>query len=182
MKQIKEFFMLNLKDYTDGALPFPIGAVLTAGLLALCAVMFVITYRKRYTVAIVRGLIRQKAFGEDSARTLKALRLADNRSVKRALSRSGQLTYLVKRAGAESLDYEEYVKKSKQKGFREEKIDFSTAAFYIPDPQVDRARGLVEKTNTSWLIPIICSVLFALLLVLAFFFLPDLLELLIKAE
>ncbi len=170
--------MLNLKDYTSSGFPLPIGAVITLMLIALSVVMFIITYRKRYTVALLRSLIRHKARDESSAKTLKALKLSDNRSIQRALSRSGQLTFIVKRVGDVKPDYEEYVKISKVRGYKDEKIDFSSAEFYISEEEYGRAETVVEKTNTSWWVPSICSAFSLAVLVLAFFYLEKLLLLL----
>ena len=178
MKLIKDFFLLNLKDYTDSQFPLPIGATLTVMLIALCAVFFVITYRKRYTVALLRALIRKKATCEDDAKTLAELKLHENGAIKRALSRSGQLTYIVKRAGENKESYEEYIKKTKEKGYREEKTDFDSARYYINEERMELAKSIIEKTNTSWWIPAICSVFCLAVLVLCIIFLPDLLSLL----
>ncbi len=178
MNYIKSFFTLNLKDYTEAKLDFPIGAVLLLSLIAISLALFVITYRKRYTVAMVRALIRNKAFNPAGAKTLSQLKLSGNRGLERALSRSGQLTYIVKRFGEEKLDYEEYIKRSKEKGYKDEAIDFSSAKFYINADELDRARSLVDKTNTSWWLPSVCSAVLLVILILAFIFLPDLLALL----
>ncbi len=182
MKEILEFLNLNLKDYTTSKFPLPIGLVLTVMLLALSAAAFIITYRKRYTVAMIRGLLKHNAIDEGSARSLRSLRLSDNRGLKSALSRSGQLTFIVKRAGAIKPDYDEYVKSSKKRGYKDERINFDEAKFYISGDELTRAKTIVQNTGTSWWIPVICTVVFIAVLVLAFFYLEDLLLLIGKTE
>ncbi len=180
MQYLEDFLMLNLEDYGNVGFPLPIGFIITATVIALCAAVFIITYRKRYTVMLLRSLIRHKATSEESAKTLAELRLSESSSIRRALSRSGQITYIVKRAGEVKPNYDEYVKMAKEKNFKDEQIDFAEARFYICDEKLAEAKTIVEKTNASWLIPSICAVLLIAVWVLAFIFLPDLLELLNK--
>ena len=91
------------------------------------------------------------------------------------LTQSGELTSIVKRVGAPTYSYDEYVKLSKTRGFKEEKIDFSTTRFFICDSGRDRARGLYEREAPSLARPImLCVMLFVFLACLSFL-VPELL-------
>ena len=176
MDKIKRFLLLNFDDFENIAIPFPVGLVITGVVLALISASFVINYRKLYTTRLLRGLLRQSAIGESGAKTLRELRL-DTFSVRHALSRSGRLTYYVKRAGESKPTYEEYVKKTKERGYKGEKIDFSTAAFYIDEEREDEVKRLLERPTDNWISPIILTFVLLAVLVLSFFFAEDLLTL-----
>lgn len=172
MKYIKQLFFLNLYDYEHIKFRLPIGMIVTFMAIGLCAAAFFITYRKRYTYALYGQLIRHNAISPESAKTLKELRLSDYKAVKRALSRSGQISYAVKRVNDEKPTYEEVSKR----GFKYKKIDFDTERFYI-NPE---ASTLVRKTEgaptPAWWKPVAVS--FAILIVFSILLicLPDLLE------
>ena len=91
---LKDFFFLNLSDYENFKVSFPIGAFLIAVCIASCAAVFAMTHYKRTNNAICKQLMRHGAIGEEKAKTLKELRLLNSRAVKSALSKSGQITYI----------------------------------------------------------------------------------------
>ena len=181
MKYIKDFFFLNLENYENIAFPFPIGIFLTVFTLALCIMSFVVNYYKRHTTYMLKQLLRHKAFDASVAKTLSELNLKDSFPVKLALSGSGQLTYLVKRAGFVRPTYEEYVENSKIKGFKDEKINFQEAKFYLDIEKIDRAKRTVERARTDWYRPVIISVVLIAILVALVFLLPMLLDFLNKS-
>lgn len=176
MSEIKQFLLLNLKDFENIAIPFPAGLVTFGVVFALIVVAFIINYRKIYTTRLFRQLVRQSAIGEENAKTLSSLRV-DTPSIRRALTRSGSLTHYVKLAGEEKLSYEEYVAKTKEKGYKAEKLDFSEAKFYIEEEREDEVRKILERPTETWLSPIILTAILLGVLVLCFFFLDDLLTL-----
>ena len=174
MSYIKRFLLLNLKEYENIAIPFPFGLVVTGVILALIAAAFVINYRKLYTTALLRQLVRHSAIGEDKAKTLSALR-ADTPSIRRALMRSGSLTHYVKMAGKKELSYDEYMEKSSQKGYKGEVVDFSTAAFYIEEEHEKDVKNLLERPTEGWSSPIILTVILLFTWLLCFLFAEELL-------
>ena len=175
MKFLKDFFFLNLSDYENLKVAFPIGAFLIAVCIASCAAVFAMTYYKRTSNAICNQLMRHDAIGADKAKTLKDLRLLDSRAVKSALSKSGQITYIVKRVGESEQTYEEYVEKVKTRGYKPEKIDFNTAKFYIAEDRVDAAKRIVYSASHPWWKPALISVGLIAVLILLALFLPDIL-------
>jgi len=175
MKLIKDFFRLNLNDYEGFEIAFPIGAFIFAVAVATVAAVFAMTYYKRTNTALYKQLLRHGAIEEEKAKTLKELRLLDSRAVKSALSRSGQLTHIVKRAGETPLTYEEYVASAKKGGYKTQKIDFETAKFYIAPDKTDVAKKTVYGANHAWWKPVAISVGIIAVLVLLMIFLPDVL-------
>lgn len=173
---IKDFFLLNLSDYDNIKVYFPIGAFLVAVCIACCASVFAMTYYKRTNLAICKQLMRHGAADEGSAKTLKELRLFDSRATKSALSRSGQIANIVGRAGESAPSYEEYVANMKKKGYKPEKIDFETAKFFIRPEKSDAAKKIVYEASHPWWKPAIISLGIIAVLVLLMIFLPDILS------
>lgn len=170
MSFFKDFFFLNLGDYENFGISFPLGIFLIILTVALSLSLFIITYHNIYITALLKRLIRFGATSEAGAKTLSELGLEKVRSIRYALSRSGQLTFMVKKAGVSEITYEEYVEKIKKKDYREEKIDFNEARFYISEDKLDRAKKTVETNSTSWFKPAVLSaVFFAILILFAVF-------------
>ena len=177
MKTIKDFFFLNFSQYENIGMNFPIGVFL----ILLCIVgivsVFFLTYYRMFTRSLYSQLLRHNAKDEQSAKTLSQLRLDKSFAIRSSLSRSnGQLTYIVKRAGQEELSYDEYMKKSKTKGYKPEKIDFSSARFYIPAERMDTAKKLLENFDVSWIKAAVISLVLVGLLVLSVFTMDDILS------
>ncbi len=181
MRKIKEFIFLNLADYEGIAIPFPIGAVLLCVVVSMIAFMFIYNYRRSHVITLYKRLIRFDAISDESAMTLCDLYLDSSRVIRTALSGSGEITSIVKRVGEAKMSYEEYVAATKKKGYKPEKIDFSEAKFYISPDVLGRAKGIVAKSEPSIWKPIIFSVVLIGVLVLAIFFLPDLLSAISRA-
>lgn len=176
MSFIKDFFLLDLNQFENFGIYFPIGAVITAMAVAMCVAFFIINYHKRYTTLLLTQLIRHKALDEVGAKTLRALKLDKLLGLKSALSRNGQLTYMVRRTGETKKTYEEYMTVSKKRGYKDEKINFDEACFYIDPERIERAKRLVESTNTEWWRPALMAVFIIAIWVVLALFLPDLLN------
>lgn len=169
MDFIVDFLLLDLKDFENFGISFPIGLFTTLFLLALSCACFVINYRKMYTTEVLRQLFRHESTSPENAKTLKALRL-DRASIRSALSRSGHLTYLVRRVGEETLTYEQYRSKKKNRTLKEEKINFSEAKFYLDPEKIKRAENEIANGSTSWWQPTILTTVFiAIFIFLAIF-------------
>lgn len=177
MKILKEFFFLNLIQFENIGIYFPIGVFLILLCAAACFSVFFITYYKTYTRSLYKQLIRHNATSEENAKTLSEIRLDASFAIRSALSRrNGQLTYIVKRAGEEKIGYEEYMERSAKSKGGEEKIDFSAARFYIPKERCDEAKKILDGAEPSWILAGVLCVFFAGLLVLAVFTMSDLLS------
>ena len=172
----KDIILLNANDYFDTVFDVYVNIIIFILAISLCAAAFVINHHKTYTVNMIRQLLRRSATSEENAKTLGELRLSECKSLKRALSRDGQLTDIVKRVGERKLTYEEYVSLQKQKKLTKEKIDFENARFYISSEGLERAQKLEQKENPS--IPrtiLICVLILALAVCIALF-MPEILS------
>ena len=176
MNFITDFLSLNLTQYENFGINFPIGMVIVIFSVAMCVAFFIYNYRKRYTAFMLKQLIRHNATSAENAKTLKDIHLEKNLYLKSALSGSGQLTYLVKSADASNPTYEEYVTESKKRGFKEKKINFEEAKFYVHEERVNKAKRIVETSNTEWWRPILFSAIVIVLLVISAIFLPEILN------
>ena len=65
------------------------------------------------------------------------------------MSRDDLLTKVVARVGEVKYSYEEYKELSKERKKEIEKIDFSTAKFYIREDMSYRSTAIIEKYGTS---------------------------------
>jgi len=99
MNFIKDFVFLNLSQYENFGLSFPLGLFLILLSVGVCSISFYLNYYKSSTSALYKQLLRHEATCEANAKTLKELRLFDSLILRRSLSRGGELTSIVKRAG-----------------------------------------------------------------------------------
>ena len=172
---IKDFLFLNLNQYNNIAINFPIGAVILFSAVCASLAAFYLNFANARSYDICKQLFRFGAFSEFSARTLKELHLDSSRYIRFILSRSGGVTRIVKRVGEKTLTYEEYLESVKLKQ-KPEKINFDEARFYISPEAKEKANAMLSSSTPSIYKPIALTVFLALLLVLAVLFLPDLLS------
>ena len=97
------------------------------------------------------------------------MHISPSMMLKSALSRHGQLTLMVKRV----LDEPAEEQKSQN-----EKIDFSTARFYLGAENIDRARRINEGTAPTYFHAILFSVMIIAIAVILSLFMPEILSLL----
>ena len=172
---LKDFISINLKDYIDPGIDFPINVFLLSIALGLCIATFLITFQKRYTVRLIKQLLRHDATNEENAKSLSQLRIKPGFFLKAALSRSGQLTDMVKRVGETKFTYKQYKKMQKEKGFKEEKIDFETAKFYIAEDKLDRAKKINEISFPSYINATLCCILILAIFICITLYMPEIL-------
>ncbi len=158
-----DIILLNLKDYDNIGIDFYINIFFFAVAVFICAGFFVFEHKRKCMRITVKQLLRHKAEREDSAKTLAELGLSSY-NIKRALLTNTRLLKVVKRVGAPEYTYEEYTRLSKEKKIGKEKIDFSTARFYIDEKYKNQARHIYENYNTS----IIKNVLLCFLVLLIY--------------
>ena len=145
-----KFFLINLKDYPNIKIDFPINAFLFFLAVAICVASIVITLYRAGLQKLLKQLTRLHAQDENNARTLAELGLEKSFIVRLALSREGRLTRLVGRVGETVLTYEEALALSKEKKkSRPERINFATARFYIRPGKVDESKNIIENYGTS---------------------------------
>ena len=160
LKDIYEkYFLLNLKDYPNIGINLEINALVLAFTVGVVIASLLINYHRGYTYLAAKRLLRHGALDEKNAKTLGELGI-NTASVRFALSRRGHLSKMVRRVGEPHYTYEEYVAKMKSRDKKDEKIDFSTAVFYLDEAHLDRARHISEAESPS----LIKSILFACLI------------------
>jgi len=178
---MKEFYIqfieLNTNDYVNlgGDLEINKLLLILTPIVVICC-LFVNLFRKNmfYTV---KQLSRHNAVDEESAKTLTALGLGRNGIIKWMLSRDGQLSRIVKRKGAPSYTYEEYTQLAKEKKLKEEKIDFSTAEFYLADDSDLRVKKMIERYDISPFKTALVCIFTFIIMVLIMLLMPDILSL-----
>jgi len=173
---IKDFFLLNLDDYSNIGISFPIGIFLVALTVALSITAFIINNYKTKTAELLKQLFRHEATNEKNAKKLSSLRIKNSMTIRHALSGDGQLKELVRRVGEQKLTYEEYVALTKKRGYKEEKIDFDKALFYLDEENISRAKRIYETDNSSIVRPILLSVMLLAILVCCTLLVPELLS------
>ena len=183
----KNYISLNLKDYSGIGIDLEITKLLFAFFIGMIAATIVINYNRASTSLVIKKLLRHEALTEESAKTLSELS-ANLFGVKMLLKSNGRIKRIIKRVGQQEYTYEEYMsrKKKKDKGvdsncFKEEKIDFISARFYISEDRITEANGIVDRSETS----VINTVLFCILITAVFiclvFLMPEILNLINNA-
>lgn len=154
---IEKYFSINLSDYPNIGIDLEINKLLFFLMLGLVAAVFIINFSRTYMKLLVTRLTRYSCNSEDTARTLEELKL-DNIFVRYILSNNKRIKDTVSRVGEKSYTYEEYVELSQDKKFKEEKIDFATAKFFISEDRRAAADELLNMKDAS----LFATVLFAL--------------------
>ena len=170
----KKYFLLNLKDYPNINVDFPITLVLFIFFIGLMLVTIIINFRRSRIELMVRQLKRHNATDSESAKTLKELKL-DNIIFKLLLSSEGQLTKLVKRVGEKNYSYEEYMALSRKE--RNEKIDFENAKFYLREEGMERTEKILESSSPTLINTILLCVFILAIFVCLSLAMPYLLNL-----
>ena len=160
LKFLNKYLNLNLKDYSNIGIDLEINKLLLCFLVGAIVASVLMSFNTTRINITVKKLLRRSALNEESALTLDELGI-NTWSIRRLLSASSQLKRLVARVGEPQYTYEEYIALTKKKGYKEEKIDFSLARFYLREDGLARSRHIVEVGQTS----ILNTVLFSVLLV-----------------
>lgn len=143
-------------------------------------------YDKNRLGGFVRRVISEDCLSADRAKTLEELGYSRGFGIKKSL-RYGVLSRVVHCVEREEHDRDvaeiraAYVEKNgSDKGFVAPKfvMDAKTAHFYIPDEEHYRAEVRFEKKGTSWRTFIVVAVIAVVMVSLACFFLPEILQML----
>ena len=148
LDDIYEYLSINLKSYENIGIDLEINKLLFLVAFALCAVFFVVNYKRSLISEAIRQLLRHGALSEDSAKTLGELGLSDSRGIRKELSGDSQLRRMVMIVGEKKLTYEEYVALQKQKK-KPDAPDLDTARIYIAPESLERAKFIYNNYNTS---------------------------------
>lgn len=163
---VKEYFLLDIYDYFNGALHFYINIFVLLFGVAISVCCFIVTAYTRKTYAVYTQLLRHKALDENSAKSLEELHLAPSAIIKSTLSRGNHFNKCIRRVGAANGT-------NSDKPTQLAEIDFSKDKFYI-----DTSVQFKNTEPPSYTSAIITSVIILFVSVLLFMFMPDILALL----
>ena len=178
----EKYLLLNTKDYFPDGMDFYINICLLCISVALCAVSFLLNYYKMSSSLVLKRLLRREAVGQDKAQTLTSLGLKRSLGVRTALYGRGKLHGVILCADKKSYTYEEYRALQKQKGFKDEKIDFNTAKFYLSPESIDKAKVIADRDSSGLLTPVLSCVLIIALFVCISLLMPEILRFISNVE
>ena len=144
-ENLKTCLGINLNDYENIGVNLEINKVLLGFFIIFGIMMVMLSIYRKSMRDIVMQLMRHEAYSEDSACTLEEIKLNENIAVTYMLTHSDMLKRIVERVGRTQYTYEEYKALSKKERAESERIDFTTAKFYITESHLDRARHIKEK-------------------------------------
>lgn len=181
MNYLQKAFLVNFADYENLGFNLPINIVLLVFFAGMCIGLVALDFSRKYMRLTVRQLLRHDAVGQEKAVTLSKVGLGQSRIVRLFLSGSGHLCRVVKRVGQTEYTYDEYVALQKSKKLKKEKIDFSSALFYIATDMLDRANNINNNYRTSAVKCALACVFMAALYICLMLLMPELLNLLNSA-
>ena len=171
---LKKYFSINLNDYQNIGIDLEINKLLLAFTVGVIIAALAINFNQTGINLVVKRLLRKNALGVDSAITLGEMRI-DGWRTRLLLSSSDRLKKLVGRVGEREYTYEEFVRLNKEKKYKEEKIDFATARFYLREEGIGRSRHIVEVGHTSMLNTVLFSILIFAIYVCISLLMPEIL-------
>ena len=170
-----DFFLINLNEFSNIGLDLEINKILFYFLIGIIVTTIIYNYRTAGNVTLIKRLVRNESFSEDNAKTLDELKI--NTLNTRLAANSVRLKRIIKRVGQKEMTYEEYTAAIKQKGYKEEKIDFSSAKFYIHENAIDEAKKLTETNGPTVINTALYCVLMLAVYVFVMFLMPSILTL-----
>ncbi len=171
-----KYLSINLNDYSNIGIDLEISKILFCFLVGLIIVTVIINYRRASMILIIKKLLRHEVLSEDKAKTLSELD-ADNFGTRLSLRSDKRLLQVVKRAGEKQYTYEEYSALIKSKDFKEEKINFDEAKFYLNESTLDDAKKIVDVPAPSVVNTILFCVLLVAIYICIILIIPELLNL-----
>lgn len=159
-----KYFNVNLSDYPAFGFDFNVSLLVFGIFIGITAAIVIATLRRSASTLVLRQLLRHEATGEGEAKTLCELGLAERSTVKSVLSSDKTLRRFVSLVGEKAVSYEDYAAMTKEERTRfdkERSIDFSAAAFFIPEDKVEQATRAVQSDASS---PVTAVLLCAIML------------------
>ncbi len=170
----EKYFEINLKDFPNIGIDLEINKLIFVFVLASIIAIIAINYIRSIMHSVVKVLTRHEATSPESAKTLKELGL-DKKGIKTALRSNSQLRRAVGITGQSEYTYEEYIKLTKQKGFRDE-ISFEEAGLYLKSEEKDLASKICEAKSPSVLETVLMCLLMLAVFVCLMFAMPSILS------
>ncbi len=139
-----DIILMNLKDFENIGVSFYINIFTFCVAVCICIAGVIFEINRGQMNLVIKQLTRHAATDEESSKTLSDLGLKDKKIIKHLLSRRSRLSILVSRVGAPSISYEDYIKMSAAKRKELENFDITTARFYIPEENKERANKVLH--------------------------------------
>ena len=169
-----KYFLINTNEFPNIGMDLEINKILFCFLLGLIVTTVIYNYRTEGNSRLIKKLLRYEAFSEDNAKTLDELGL-NNFNSRLSLSGSGRIKKIISRVGETAMSFEEYTEALKNKSYKEEKIDFKEARFYLNEKSLEDEKRIAETNNTSLLNTILLCVLMTTVYVFVMFLMPSIL-------
>ena len=167
---------MNLSDYKNINFDLEINKLLLIFLVGLIVATVIVNVKRGVLINTVKKLLRYEATDEESAKTLDEIKY-QTLLVRNELKNETRLRRLISIVGEKKLTYEEYIALTKDKKYKEEKTDFSSARLYISAEKIKEAK-IIEASNSvtpfnTVLLCILYFIIFTCLIIL----MPDILNL-----
>ena len=146
---LKTCFSINLNEYENIGIDLEINKVLVIGFAAFIVGIILYNAYRRNINLVLSQLIRHGARSEESAKTLKELRLNGMSAIKRMLTKDNLLTKFVARVDRETETKDVATEVS---------IDFTTAKFYIKADKYLIAESMSTRRDSSLMNTVIACV------------------------
>ena len=159
-----KYFSINLNQYSNIGIDLELSKILFAFLIAIIVTTIIVNYKRASIITMVKRLWRLEAVSEETAKTLDELKI-NKFNAKLILTSEGRASKMIRRVGEKNYTYEEYTALIKKKGYKEERVDFATAKFYIEPEKKAEAQNIAETPAPT----ILNTILFCILSVAIYF-------------
>ncbi len=159
---LEDYIFLNINKYFDNV-DFPINIFILAISIGACIASFCATVHKRYTAALLRGLIRHGAVDESTAVTISRMHIKLTLPLRSALLRRGQLTDMVA-----MVETDEKITKD----------NLHNARLYVKADKLTRAQRISEGIVPSYVTAAVSCFLFISIALALVILMPEILSLL----
>ena len=172
---LRQYFSINLNDYTNIGIDFEIVKILFCFTVALIVTTVVVNIVKLQINTLIKKLIRYEATDEENAKSLEKIGMKPICARIAFLAKS-RISKIVFYKGQKEYSYEEYTELLKSKDFKEEKIDFENSEFYIKSEKLDDAKRIIDVPATSVLSLVLLCVLIIAIFACIMLIMPGLLS------
>lgn len=155
--------LVNLKDYHNIGIDLQISKIIIVIIIGLILLALIMNYKRACLNSIIKKLILNQCFDEESAKTLSELNISSF-GTRFCLSHLPTLKRIINMVGqGEDSD-------------RGKKADYKTVRIYIEKDRVEEAAALADKKYTSILNTILFCILILLIGVIIILIMPELLS------
>ena len=141
--------LLNLRDFENIGVDFYINIFFFFAALAIMLVAFFFDYSRGVTYVTVKQLVRHGALSKETSVSLSDIGLDKNVAVRFFLSRDSELSKLVSRLSAPTLDYCTYIKMKSSEKRKLLTLDFEKERFFLSGDRNDRVNKVMSVYSFS---------------------------------